>query len=735
MSMKKGVFFITTLLGFFLAAGQADAASFRLSSGSFKVECDASATIFIETNGAELTDAANVIVHYNPSEIQIQDSNPAAPGVQIGTGSAFENYADNVVDPVSGTIRLTGFTIGRGLNTGAGSAVYGTIRFASKPGVDATAMSIEYVAGSTTDSNIAEYLTSDDLLTSVRNGSYSFAVGPCVEDVIPPRVSSVGPASGAIDVPLDSNITFHVTDNQAGVDINSLVFVVNGITYTKDAPEVSITGTPRDYTVVINPAADFPAGTTITVRVSAKDLANNVMKTYAWSFNQPPAPEPQAPTCAELGCSGSCPAADQCPVCPVAPAQAPTVCGNGVCDRTETEVTCRFDCAPKVTSEQPTTGGITPKSDLQVFVLDGSLKLDPSGSGVFTVLPGAEYEVRLVNSSNSPMTSVMLQATTGTYAMTSKDGGATYTTKVLAPRSLGKNPEVITIDYAGLPSASIRYDLSVVGKPVIYEVVNGKNVPVPDAIVTLYRYTTMGKEKVNFAASYQTNPQNTDANGAYSFYVPAGNYTIVVEKDGYITKESIPMTIGSGLYVESMEIAQPLLQQIGGIISSDQGTLVGKTGQILAESAGALGGVAKNASDSLERVRRNPRIQGMMARFAIPLAIITAVTEVAGWIWITILPFILPVLRGVQQRIKKRIYVSQEEARDVLSEGVTKRDSSALGMLLVITAVVSVLYPERFLITLMVIQVAGIVVYKMLTKRFKNMMAFERQRTEPKSYV
>ena len=96
------------------------------------------------------------------------------------------------------------------------------------------------------------------------------------------------PLSNATSVPVNANITFHVSDTGSGVDKNSISLRVNG---TKVTPE--ITGTAADYTVTYNPALDFSYSTTITVAVSATDLAGNAMDPVSYSFTTGPAPDPR----------------------------------------------------------------------------------------------------------------------------------------------------------------------------------------------------------------------------------------------------------------------------------------------------------------------------------------------------------------------------------------------------------------------------------------------------------
>ncbi|MEI7740978.1 MAG: hypothetical protein WCJ29_00565, partial [bacterium] len=263
MAFRKIVGFIFGLFFLFIAA-EAQAGSFTIGSGAFKEGCPISVPIIINTASIQ-SDAANIIIHYNPNEIEILDSSASQNGIQIAPGSAYSIYADNFVDPNAGLIRLTGFSIGMQIS---GSGLFGSIPLQSKPGITSSNITVEFVPGSTLDSNIAEFLTSDDVLTSVTDSALTFVPGPCTADTRPPAVSLISPANAASNIALNSSVSFHITDNQSGVDLDSLRVDVNGTVYTKTgANTFTYAGTPLNYTITVNPATDFPANAEVVVRV------------------------------------------------------------------------------------------------------------------------------------------------------------------------------------------------------------------------------------------------------------------------------------------------------------------------------------------------------------------------------------------------------------------------------------------------------------------------------------
>ena len=96
--------------------------------------------------------------------------------------------------------------------------------------------------------------------------SYSFSV---IADTTAPYTDGHTPAASATSIALGTNIVVHVKDDETGVDVNSIVMKVNGVTVTP-----TITGTSADYTLTYDPSSDFAHGQTVYVTVDAQDLAS-----------------------------------------------------------------------------------------------------------------------------------------------------------------------------------------------------------------------------------------------------------------------------------------------------------------------------------------------------------------------------------------------------------------------------------------------------------------------------
>ena len=265
MSFKNLVtkFLSLTILTFsliVLALGsKASAATLEMSPSSANYRVGAACGISVDIMAdatSQNSNAADMELRFNPAEITIIDSIPGQPNIQIANGDAYEGYVGNTVDTGTGIIRLTGFSV---VSTLTSRKRFATVFFQPKTGVTSTSFSIKFDgAGSTLDSNVADSSTSLDLLTGVVNGSYTFTnVTTCVTPGGPatstPNITFLTPKPFDINVPIDSNITFQITDSLAAIDLNSTEFKINSDIYKPTDPEVTQTGDPLNLKFVIKP--------------------------------------------------------------------------------------------------------------------------------------------------------------------------------------------------------------------------------------------------------------------------------------------------------------------------------------------------------------------------------------------------------------------------------------------------------------------------------------------------
>ena len=105
----------------------------------------------------------------------------------------------------------------------------------------------------------------------VQEGPNSNIAGPVqAADLVPPVFSNFVPAPDAENVPLDTTITFTVSDTSSGVDRASLVFEVDGVDVIDD-PNTTITGGAQQLRVEYDPPEDFDFLQRVEVRLQAAD--------------------------------------------------------------------------------------------------------------------------------------------------------------------------------------------------------------------------------------------------------------------------------------------------------------------------------------------------------------------------------------------------------------------------------------------------------------------------------
>ncbi len=95
-----------------------------------------------------------------------------------------------------------------------------------------------------------------------------------------PQASNLAPPNNAVNLPLDAELSFTLSQEAEGIDWTTFSIELSGDQayyqlYTdEDASVVSATGTPQSYDVTVNPDENFNPGEVITVIINVDDLAN-----------------------------------------------------------------------------------------------------------------------------------------------------------------------------------------------------------------------------------------------------------------------------------------------------------------------------------------------------------------------------------------------------------------------------------------------------------------------------
>lgn len=303
--------FLATLF-FGLTTKPADAARFYFTpaSGSIGSNCDVqTVNVMLDTEGAD-TNAADIEITFNSANIVIVDQDLGSPGTQVNTGgSSYQLFVGNSV--TGNKILLTGF-----MDTGVfnGDGIFAQITFTPNLNAGAATFNIRFDGvGASLDSNVSDAVTNSDLLTSVTNASYSMSLD-CPPPVIPPPppppppvippppvtppitpVDTTGPAvtlltppPGNSNVDINSNIQVQIIDS-SGVDLSTVVIVIDGVEYTTDSPELSYEVTPGGYIFTINPIDPFEYDQLINITATAEDsLGNETTTNFSFKTSDPP---------------------------------------------------------------------------------------------------------------------------------------------------------------------------------------------------------------------------------------------------------------------------------------------------------------------------------------------------------------------------------------------------------------------------------------------------------------
>lgn len=270
LSIKLAMLAILVLVAVFCPE-VIQAASINLSpvSGSFLSGCKNEVDIYVDASG-QSSNAADMVINYTPG-LTIVDQDSTIPGIQIETATAYDSYIYNLVDTSNFRIRLAASSFSVPLTT---NDKFATIQFTGGSGP--VSFSINFSgSGSTGDSNVANTLTSNDLLTSVSNASFTINPGACADDQTPPSVSFTVPAAGSINVPANQVITFTAIDDLSGVDPDTLEVVLNGQLYAYGSPALAVNFVPGGISVIFDPNENLYTNQVNIIQVSVADTSGN----------------------------------------------------------------------------------------------------------------------------------------------------------------------------------------------------------------------------------------------------------------------------------------------------------------------------------------------------------------------------------------------------------------------------------------------------------------------------
>lgn len=136
------------------------------------------------------------------------------------------------------------------------------------------------------------------------------------------------------------------------------------------------------------------------------------------------------------------------------------------------------------------------------------------------------------------------------FAYTDPDNDGVYTATITAPVVDGEYEVVSVINYVDVKLGQKILRLVTVVDPegYVYEQVGGREIRIPDAVVSLkWLNPATSKYELWPAGEYQqTNPQTTGKSGSYSFLVPPGMYSVQIKAPGYEEYNGEPFNVAEG---------------------------------------------------------------------------------------------------------------------------------------------------------------------------------------------
>lgn len=173
-----------------------------------------------------------------------------------------------------------------------------------------------------------------------------------------------------------------------------------------------------------------------------------------------------------------------------------------------------------------------------------------------------EVPAETVVSNPKDVKQVVLVLENQTYLMKYDSIKNTYKTTVSAPAVKGSyDTKIVTVSSNNVSQQAIAMTINVDPYGYIYAESNGNRTRISNATVTLYKKVN-GEEKIWESTSTSENPQTTNTNGEYQFFVESGEYKIVVTAKGYKPTETEWFTVEGAVIEKNIEIKKDYTQLI-----------------------------------------------------------------------------------------------------------------------------------------------------------------------------
>ncbi|MEY4723788.1 MAG: hypothetical protein RLZZ324_1301, partial [Candidatus Parcubacteria bacterium] len=290
------------------------------------------------------------------------------------------------------------------------------------------------------------------------------------------------------------------------------------------------------------------------------------------------------------------------------------VCGNGICAASENSINCPSDCPfIPIQPQQPVAKITVPPdeklrlNDLRFYATAGKIALRVENDTMRT-FNRMTFTVKIPDESIKKRISTAFVNFAGTSFVMRQT--ASFETTVTGPDKSGSYPLTVSVHYEDGTADSSTVTIISAPRGKVYETSDKGDVSVSGARVALY----VNKGNGNYglwdgSVSHQENPQITDDNGQFSYVVPVGTYQLVVTKDGYGEKQTLPFPIGN----------ENVITNAVRLIKFPQATPVAQAQY-----------VASVVSEQVQEVIQNPFVEQQTQHVAAPVAVATAAVNVAS---------------------------------------------------------------------------------------------------------
>lgn len=162
------------------AAGTGATLALSPATGSKTLNSIFPVAIILNTNSQD-TAGTDVILNYNPLDLEVQDADAVTAGVQIQAGTLYASYPANSVNSTTGKIYFSGIITPGATSGYTGTGTLATINFKVLRVAAASAVTFSFTVGATNDSNVTTRVNPTDILETVTNASFA---------LVPPDVSA-----------------------------------------------------------------------------------------------------------------------------------------------------------------------------------------------------------------------------------------------------------------------------------------------------------------------------------------------------------------------------------------------------------------------------------------------------------------------------------------------------------------------------------------------------------------